>query len=61
MENITKNITQHSPEELERIGKLFSESQFAKDKLERAKKAIEKLRPQLEKKIGAYLFEDKKS
>lgn len=53
-----ENIKKYSEEELNKIGNAFSESQFAKDKLERAKKAIEKLRPQLEKKLG-FVFDDK--
>ncbi len=57
MENTQKH-SKYSNEELEQIMNGFSESQFAKDKLERAKKAIEKLRPQLEKKLG-FVFDDK--
>ena len=51
-----ENIKKYSKEELNKIGNAFSESQFAKNKLERAKKAIEKLRPQLERKLG-IIFE----
>ncbi len=48
--------TQYSHEELEKIINGFSESKFAKDKLESAKIAIKKLFPKLEKDFGKQTF-----
>ncbi len=56
MEN-TKKHSRYSDEELKEIMIGFSESKLAKDKFESAKKAIEKLRPQLEKDFG-FIFEN---
>ncbi len=53
----TQKHSRYSDEELKEIMNGFSESKLAKDKFESAKKAIEKLRPQLEKKFE-FVFED---
>ncbi len=53
----TQKHSRYSDEELNEIMNGFSESKLAKDKFESAKKAVEKLLPQLKKKFG-FIFED---